>query len=192
MFDKNYLKKLTLDIFNLKLKIPQQFNEQDKISLIVKLKELENIKLEYINLNEEEIRQEISKECFKWLGAKYHVLGMIQYELADCYTLLLQVYIEVGLIEPQKPKFYTPQFLFHCKDENYLEGIKEYSYPTNEYKIGNVIMYKYHLVVSHAAIIVSETNIIHEVASQGCVMDDFNQLMFKEREKAIYSFWGNN
>lgn len=144
---------------------------------------------EYINTHEEELREKIAEIAKKWVGAKYHHLGMVQYKDADCMTLLLQVYEEAGLIEHREPDYYPPDFLFHRGSEEYLEGVSEYGYKSKLYKKGNILLYKFGRVISHSAIIIDYPTIIHAVADNGIIFDNANQDYLKKAERFNFSLW---
>ena len=83
---------------------------------IERISKLEPYSREYIIEHEEEIRQDIVRIAKKYLGAKYHVNGMLPYKATDCHTLLILVFAEARLIKLFQPEFYRPDFSFHsCK-----------------------------------------------------------------------------
>jgi len=143
----------------------------------------------YIKAHEKELREAIVKEAYTCLKTPYHVLGQIKGVGFDCMTLLIEVYSKVGLIEWFKPPHYSPDFLLHRSEENYLEGVSKHGFKTDKYETGNIIVYKIGRVVSHSAIIVDYPTIIHSVMGKGCILDDASQDFLKKHEHSIYSFW---
>ena len=110
----------------------------------------------YILSHEDKLRAEIVRIAKKWLGAKYHINGMIPYKYCDCHTLLIMTYAEAGIIKLFPPDFYRPDFSFHTCKETYLEGMKKFAKETKEKKPGDVILYRYARLIDHAAIVVDE------------------------------------
>lgn len=146
----------------------------------------------YIREHENELRQAIVEETKKFLGSRYHINGMVDYKACDCHTLLIMVYSNVGLIERFKPQFYRPDFSFHSYEETYLNGIKKFGKEVKIKKPGDIILYRYAKLIDHAAIVIDEQGtMIDSCVTRGCTIQDYHQEVNKNREQAIYSFWGN-
>lgn len=146
---------------------------------------------EYILQHEDELRNELVGEAKKWLGAKYHVNAMLQYKACDCHTLLIMVYEACGLIQKNtKPIFYRPDFSFHSKEETYLKGLQKYGSATEEYKPGDIILYRYAKLIDHTAIIInSEGLMLDSCITRGVAYGDYNQDINKSREVAVYTIF---
>ena len=158
--------------------------------VIKTISELEPFSKEYIKEHEEELRADIVKIAHKWLGAKYHVNGMIPYKYCDCHTILIMVYAEARLIKLFQPEFYRPDFSFHTLKETYLEGIKKFGKETTEKKPGDVILYRYAKLIDHAAIVIdTEGTMIDSCITRGVTLQNYNQEVNKNREVAVYSFF---
>ncbi len=144
---------------------------------------------DYILTHEDELREAVIVEARKWLGANYHVMAQLKYKACDCMTLLIEVFSAVGLIDWFKAPHYSPDFLFHRRDEVYLNGLLERSRRTNKYDKGNIILYKMGRIVSHSAIIVDYPLIIHAAVEKGCILDDAEQSFLKDHEFCKMSLW---
>lgn len=144
----------------------------------------------YILKHEEELRAEVVKNSKKWLGAGYHINGMIPYKYCDCHTLLIMVYAESRLIKLFSPTFYRPDFSFHTVKETYLEGIKQYGVETKKKKPGDIILYRYAKLIDHAAIVIDEQGtMIDSCITRGVTLQDYNQAINKNREVCTFSLW---
>jgi cell wall-associated NlpC family hydrolase len=157
--------------------------------ILKEISELEPYSKGFIKNNENKLRQSIINIAKKYLGARYHVLGMLPYSACDCMTLLIMTFAEARLIKLIDPPFYRPDFSFHTWKDSYLDGIQQYGHEVKEYKPGDIILYKFHRVVDHAAIVLDYPTIIHALCSRGVILDDASQQIHKDRERAIFSFW---
>ena len=146
---------------------------------------------EYIKENETELRQAIIEETKKFLGARYHINAMLDYQACDCHTLLIMVYSNVGLIERFKPSVYQSDFSFHTSEEIYLKGIQKYFKKTTTKKPGNIILYKFAKIIDHTAIIIDDNGLmIDSCFTRGVTFQDYNQEINKNREQAVYTLFG--
>lgn len=157
-----------------------------------RISKLEPYSKEYIIEHENEIRQNIVDIAKKYIGAKYHVNGMLPYKATDCHTILIMTYAEARLIKLFQPEFYRPDFSFNSFKETYLEGIKKYGVEVQEKKPGDIILFKYARVIDHAAIVIdTEGTMIDNCITRGCTYQNYNQEINKSREICTFSFWSN-
>lgn len=158
---------------------------------LLRISQLEPYSTDYIKAHEKELRQSIVNIAMKYLGAKYHVNGMLPYKATDCHTILIMTYAEARLIKLFQPEFYRPDFSFHSFKETYLEGIKQYGVEVKSKKPGDIILYKYARVIDHAAIVIDTAGtMIDNCITRGCTLQNYNQDINKSREVCTYSFWG--
>lgn len=145
---------------------------------------------EYIQAHENELRQAVVNEAKKFLGAKYHINGMLDYQACDCHTILIMVYSNVGLINRFEPEFYRPDFSFNSTEQTYLKGIQKFGKETKDKNPGDVILYKYAKLIDHSAIVIDTSGtMIDACITRGVTLQDYNQKVNKNREQAVYSFW---
>ena len=158
--------------------------------ILQKISELKPYSKKHIYSHESELRQEIVRIAKKWLGAKYHINGMIPYKYCDCHTILIMTYAEARIIKLFQPEFYRPDFSFHTLKETYLEGMKKFAKETTKKKPGDVILYRYARLIDHAAIVVDEEGtMIDSCITRGVTLQDYNQEINKSREVCTFSFW---
>lgn len=138
-----------------------------------KISELKPRTKRYILAHEDELRAEVVRIAHKWLGAKYHINGMIPYKYCDCHTLLIMTFAEARVIKLFQPEFYRPDFSFHTCRETYLEGMKKFAKETKEKKPGDVILYRYAKLIDHAAIVVDKQGtMIDSCITRGVTLQD--------------------
>lgn len=99
---------------------------------LIRISKLEPYSKEYIKEHEEELRQNVVEIAKKYIGAKYHINGMLPYKATDCHTILIMVFAEARIIKLFQPEFYRPDFSFHSCKETYLEGLKKFASETKE------------------------------------------------------------
>ena len=84
---------------------------------LIRISQLEPYSAEYIATHEAELRQKVVEIAKKYIGANYHINGMLPYKATDCHTILIMVFAEARLIKLFQPEFYRPDFSFHtCKE----------------------------------------------------------------------------
>ena len=144
----------------------------------------------YIKQHEEELRAEIVRIAKKWIGARYHVNGMLPYKACDCHTILIMTFAEARLIKLFLPEFYRPDFSFNTCKETYLQGIQKYGKEVQTKRPGDIILYRYAKLIDHAGIVIVEKGtMIDSCITRGVTFQDYNQEVNKKREVATFSFW---
>jgi len=160
--------------------------------ILLNISKLKPYSKKYIDSHEDELRAKIVEIAHKWLGAKYHINGMIPYRYCDCHTILIMTYAEARLIKLFQPEFYRPDFSFHSVKETYLEGIKKFGKETKEKKPGDIILYRYANLIDHAGIVIDDKGtMIDSCITRGVTLQDYNQEVNKKREVCTYSFWSD-
>lgn len=144
----------------------------------------------YIKQHEEELRAEIVRIAKKWIGARYHINGMLPYKACDCHTILIMTFAEARLIKLFLPEFYRPDFSFNTCKETYLQGVQKYGNEVQTKRPGDIILYRYARLIDHAAIVIDEKGtMIDSCITRGVTYQDYNQEINKNREVATFSFW---
>ncbi len=107
-------------------------------------------------------------EARTWLGTPYHHRARIKGAGVDCLLLLHEVYTNACVfdamgIDPQTIAIpeYPADIMLHRNEETYLDGIRQYAAEVDETTPGNIALWKFGRIYSHAAIIVDWPVIIH-------------------------------
>ena len=133
------------------------------------------------------IRQSIVVEALSWEGTPYHHHGRIKGVGVDCAMILAEVYYAVGLLEDRvEPGIYPPDWHQHQYHELYREWLERYADQVNEPLPGDVALYKFGHVASHAAIVIDWPQVIQAYIREGFVRADGTQGMLAGR---LQSFW---
>jgi cell wall-associated NlpC family hydrolase len=143
--------------------------------------------------NKEELilRQQIVDEAKTWLGTKWHHEARIKGAGVDCGLYLLETYKNVGLVEDIKVDHYPKDFMFHRNEEFFIELIQLFSHEILEppYLPGDVIIFRFGRIFSHAAIILDWPNIIHSDAKARCVcIEDVEKSRWSNKLKKVFRY----
>ncbi len=143
-------------------------------------------------MTEQEYREAIVKEAETWLGTPYRHYSWVKGAGVDCAFLIIKVFSKVGLIEDFKPEYYPQDWAYHNAEEKYLSYILKYAKETKTPKPGDIALFKWGKVGSHAAILIDEENVIHSYAQQGVIKDSLKHTRILEtRLLGYYSFFRN-
>jgi cell wall-associated NlpC family hydrolase len=139
--------------------------------------------------NEMTDREKIVQEALSWKGTPYHQCARIKGVGADCGLFIAQVYENAGMLPHIEPGFYTAEHALHSSKEIFKGIVEKYLYPVKNPLPGDIILYKFGLCRSHAALVIDYPKIIHSYIRQGVIIDtDFNSEL-KNIEKGFYSIW---
>lgn len=99
-------------------------------------------------------RASIVAEAKSFIGTQYHHMGKVKGAGVDCFTLLVAVYENCGLVPPQKIPFYRPDFMLHQSEETYLNGLLEHGHEVKSPLPGDIAIFKWGRIYAHAGIVV--------------------------------------
>lgn len=123
-----------------------------------------------------EQRAAVVEEAMTWLRTPYHPQARVKglNGGVDCVTLLTEVYSRAGVVGDIVLPHYPPDWHLHKKAEVYLRGILEYAReldPCEDALPGDIVMGRFGLALSHAAIISGNgwPQVIHADMFVGCV-----------------------
>lgn len=122
-------------------------------------------------------REDVLTEVRDWLGTPYHHAARIKRAGVDCLMLLLEVYGRAGVFARMgvdAASIATPRYsrdiMLHRNEETYLNGIRQYAAEVTEPAPGNIALWKFGRIYSHAAIITDWPAIIHAYAPERMVV----------------------
>ena len=137
-------------------------------------------------------RERLVAEALTWLGTPYHHAGRVKGGGTDCGMLILQAFINVGLIVDTEVGYYPMDWHLHRSAEHYLGWVTRYCKKVERDTPlpGDVIVYRYGRCISHGALVVAWPQIIHAYLGLGVVLADGNDGDMQKRQSGIYSYWG--
>lgn len=121
------------------------------------------------------LREWICAEALTWEYTPYHDLQALKgpHGGCDCARFPLAVAKTVGLIPATyKPPVYSPQWHLHQKDElyyRYLEEVGCREVPWEARQPADILLFRFGLTASHAAILLPDDEIIHAVLDKGVI-----------------------
>jgi cell wall-associated NlpC family hydrolase len=115
-------------------------------------------------------RADIVAEALSWERTPYHELARIKGVGVDCAQFPAAVYEAVGLI-PHVAPAYTPQWMLHRDEEQFLGWVRLYAREIGREDIGpgDFAIWKYGRCYSHGAIVLEAPQVIHAVILGGGV-----------------------
>ena len=118
-------------------------------------------------------REDVLTELRDWLGTPYHHAARVKGAGVDCLMLLLEVYGRAGVFARMGvdvatipiPRYFR-DIMLHRNEETYLEGIRQYAVETDQPDVGNIALWKFGRIYSHAGIITDWPEVIHAYAPE--------------------------
>lgn len=122
-------------------------------------------------MTEAEARAAIVAEALSWLMTPYHHCARIKGAGVDCAQMPAAVFEACGLVPHLAPE-YSPQWMLHRDEEQYLSWIKPHAreITREELKPGDLAVYKFGRVYSHSAIVIDPPTVIHAMQRAGAVV----------------------
>ncbi len=122
-------------------------------------------------------REDVLIEAQDWLGTPYHHAARVKGAGVDCLMLLLEVYGRAGVFASRGvdaaaidiPR-YSRDIMLHRSEETYLEGLRRYVVETDDPERGNIALWKFGRIYSHAGVITGWPMIIHAYAPEKMVV----------------------
>jgi hypothetical protein len=139
--------------------------------------------------------------ALSWVGTPYADCAAVKGEAVDCAYLLLEVYVEAGLIERFDPGPYAPDWMMHRDEERYLQTVQRFA--KRELEAGDVpgpadvVVWKFGRCYSHGAIVTAWPYAVHAY-SKSSIVEESNvavetDLQFmrdgKPRPRRAFSLW---
>ena len=133
----------------------------------------------------------VIEQAKSWLRTPYHHEGAVRGAGVDCAMLLVEVYSAAGLAEWFDPRPYPQQWMLHRSEERYVEWVLKYADEVETCEPGDICLVRYGRTLSHSAIIIEGSRVIHAYAREGFVSwGDLTQLPFAGRELHFYRMRG--
>ncbi|MEI8032786.1 MAG: NlpC/P60 family protein [Chlorobiaceae bacterium] len=131
--------------------------------------------------------ERIITEAKSWLRTPYHHEGNIKGAGVDCAMILIEVYSAVGALDWFDPRPYPRQWMLHRSEERYLDGVIHYTDEVDVPEPGDMVLVRFGRTMSHSAIIIEGSRVIHACATCGFVTwGDLTQPPFIGREMQFF------
>ena len=101
--------------------------------------------------------------------------------------LLLEVYVEAGVIENFYPDAYKIDWHLHHDEPRFINMLLNYCEPTDKPLAGDIAMFQYGRQAAHGAIVIDENTVIHAWRDAGQVVE--TQIKLSPLEKRLVGFY---
>lgn len=120
----------------------------------------------------EEARAAVIAEARTWLKTKWHHQARVRGAGADCGQLLAAVYEAAGVLPHVEAGAYPRDFMIHRNEERMIGLVLEHAREVPAPAPGDIAVWRFGRVYSHAAIVTDWPRVIHAYAHVGQVVED--------------------
>lgn len=123
--------------------------------------------------SEEMERAAVVTEAMSWLGTPFHHASAIKGVGVDCAQLLIACYAAVGVVERPDVGEYSPDWFLHEDGralERFTDWITALCLPVILPEPGDIALFRYGRAVSHGAIVVDRSTVIHSFREFGVIL----------------------
>jgi cell wall-associated NlpC family hydrolase len=146
--------------------------------------------------SEAEARAAVVAEALTWELTPWHHRGRIKRVGVDCGQFPLLVYAAAGLIETFDTGEYARDHMLHSAEERMLAMVQRFAVEIDQSAIGpgDVVLYKFGRVFSHAALVLDWPQIIHPLVGAGCVVrgDADRDHYLIDKPARFFSYWAHD
>lgn len=142
-------------------------------------------------MSEAEERAAVVAEALTWVGTPFHHGQRVKGAGADCGQFPLAVFDAVGLIKSYHPAEYPPDFHIHSDDEMYLRHLEKFTAKVDSPRPGDIAMFRFGRVISHAAIVVNWPEVVHAYVEARMVTPDDAEVNCELAKRFVgwWSYW---
>ena len=119
-----------------------------------------------------DLRAAVVAEALSWLRTPYHHAQAVKGRGVDCAMSLIEWFAVPGVIERFDPRPYPASWFLHRDEERFLATIEHYAdrLPEGAEALpADIALYRFGRCVSHGALIVDDTFIVHACAQAHAV-----------------------
>jgi cell wall-associated NlpC family hydrolase len=121
-------------------------------------------------------RAAIVAEARSWRGTRYRHAGDIKHVGVDCSMLIVRVFVDLKLVPPFDPRPYSPTWMLHRNEEEYLKQVfpRAIRIAAADVGPGDLVLFKVGRTYSHGGIvtIAKPLTIVHAYKPAGRVVED--------------------
>jgi len=144
-------------------------------------------------MTETQFRAAITNAALSWINTPYRQCARIKGVGCNCAQFLFGVALEAGVIpaDSPEPRWYTPQFATHQKEERLIEYVKAYgAVEVDAPKPGDIVLYKTGRSHGHAAIVIEwPEKIIHALPPSGVQMGRSDEGRLGKFSQRYFTLW---
>jgi cell wall-associated NlpC family hydrolase len=137
------------------------------------------------------IRDKIIEEARSWLYTPYHHQAAVKGIGVDCAYFIGAIAENVGLIDKFYVEPYSIEWHMHNPEEKMLQIIEGFgAVKVENYKPGDILVFKYGRSCSHLAILLPDNFIIHASIKHKMVLAEEFRDDYVTRYKCAYAYPG--
>lgn len=130
----------------------------------------------------------LAAAALDWLGTPYRHNAKVKGRGVDCARLVIGAAEDAGLIAPGEvdPGDYAPDWHLHRVDEEMATLANAYCEEVDaaDLRRGDILLYQYGRVCSHAAIYLGDGEVIHAYVGRGAIISGLNDTELHTRAGA--------
>ena len=117
-------------------------------------------------------RTRVLEEARLWLGTPFHHGKCVRGAGVDCAHLLVGVYSGAGVAIVDPIERYGRDWFLHERTDRLVEILQQHCVATDDPAPGDIAVFRFGRMISHAAIILNYPYIIHADRTAGRVIED--------------------
>lgn len=121
----------------------------------------------------------------QWLGTPYRHNAKVRGVGVDCGRLAIGAAEDAGFFTKDSivPGNYSTEWHLHRNEEKMLELVAKYcdEVPVTDMRRGDVLLFQYGRVCSHAGIYLGDGRVIHSYVERGTIISELKDSMFYRR-----------
>jgi cell wall-associated NlpC family hydrolase len=135
-------------------------------------------------------RDKVIEEAKTWKGTPHRNGARVKGAGVDCGQILIAVYESAGVLAKGScdPGYYPADFAMHRGEENYLGWIEKYcdqiDLETDAPQPGDVALFQFGRVISHAGIVTTWPRILHSYVGLGVIESDIKEAILCDKKGA--------
>jgi cell wall-associated NlpC family hydrolase len=127
-------------------------------------------------------RAAVVAEARAWVRTPYHTGARLKGIGADCLTVIVGIFENVGLIPPYDVPTYPADWHLHSDDNRYERGVDEFCNDVDGPALpGDVVMFKYGLCFAHGAVVTAWPMLVHAFVRRPVTEDDYTREIWLRR-----------
>lgn len=135
---------------------------------------------------EAEQRRAVIAEALSWNNTPYRDQGNVKGGAVDCAMVLVNSWVNAGVVEAFDPRPYPPSWYLHHDQERYLEWLTVVAEEVPMWRPADLVIWKFGRCFSHTGIVINEHgHVLHALKDFGkCTVTDMNEAFLEWDDKA--------
>jgi NlpC/P60 family putative phage cell wall peptidase len=144
-------------------------------------------------------RERVVAVALTWIGTPYVSNALVKGAGVDCAMLLVGVFREAGMLDPEfDPRPYPPQWHLHRGEERFLHIVERLAVEVDrEPKSGDILLFRLGRLYAHGAVVLSWPEVIHawgqsqQVTAVNVTQNCIGKHALGNLPRRVFSPWGD-